>query len=205
MSEAFEIKHVHDVYAQISDSFDGTRHKMWPRVHKWQSRLPDKSRVADIGCGNGKNMQFERLKYRGCDMCPGLLEVCRTKGLDVCHGNVLEIPFETESFDAVMCIAVLHHLSTPERRREGIIELLRICRSGGTVLISVWAFEQDSTSRRVVTQPEMMMPWKGGDVDQYRYYHMFQRDELEALFVGLSCEIKIYYEASNWYVEVIKL
>ena len=205
MAEAFEIKHVHDVYTQISDSFDVTRHSMWPRVYKWQSSLPDSSLVADIGCGNGKNMKFERLTYQGCDMCPELLELCQTKGLNVSHGNVLEIPFETESFDAVMCIAVLHHLSTMERRRQGITELLRICRPGGTILISVWAFEQDSKSRRSVTQSEMMIPWKGGNADYLRYYHMFQKSELEALFAGLACEIKIYYEASNWYVEVTKI
>ena len=43
-----------------------------------------------------------------------------------------------------MCIAVLHHLSTPERRLAGLRELVRIIRPGGLVLVYVWALEQEA-------------------------------------------------------------
>lgn len=42
-----------------------------------------------------------------------------------------------------ICIAVLHHLSTTERRLEGLRELVRIVRPGGLVLVYVWALEQN--------------------------------------------------------------
>lgn len=42
-----------------------------------------------------------------------------------------------------ICIAVIHHLSTADRRLAAIKELIRIIKPGGRVLISVWALEQD--------------------------------------------------------------
>lgn len=49
----------------------------------------------------------------------------------------------SEAFDVCLCIAVLHHLSTTERRLEGLRELVRIVRPGGLVLVYVWALEQN--------------------------------------------------------------
>ena len=43
-----------------------------------------------------------------------------------------------------LCIAVLHHLSTAERRLSGLRELVRITRPGGLVLVYVWALEQEA-------------------------------------------------------------
>lgn len=42
-----------------------------------------------------------------------------------------------------LCIAVLHHLSTAERRLAGLRELVRVTRPGGLVLVYVWALEQE--------------------------------------------------------------
>lgn len=200
MGEDFETRHVHEIYTQISHSFDTTRHTMWPQVHTWQSNLPDGTHVAEIGCGNGKNMTLPHLDYTGCDPCPTFVNICQSKGLNVTVGNIMDLPFTDSAFDAVMCIAVLHHLSTPERRQRGIDELLRICKPGGHLLISVWALKQDSTSRRQITEPDMLIPWQTQSLS--RYYHMFEQPELEDLFVG--CEVKTYYAASNWFAEVIK-
>ena len=44
--------------------------------------------------------------------------------------------------DFAICIAVIHHFSSHERRLEACNELLRIVIPGGKVLIFVWAFEQ---------------------------------------------------------------
>ena len=57
--------------------------------------------------------------------------------------DCLELPFKAAVFDSVVSIAMVHHLSTVERRVKAIEELCRITRSGGTLLVYVWAFEQD--------------------------------------------------------------
>jgi len=46
-------------------------------------------------------------------MSEGLLDICREKkNAEVVKSNCLTLPFKDESFDAGICIAVLHHLST---------------------------------------------------------------------------------------------
>jgi tRNA (uracil-5-)-methyltransferase TRM9 len=45
--------------------------------------------------------------------------------------------------DFAISIAVVHHFSTPDRRREAINEILRTVKEGGEVMIYVWALEQE--------------------------------------------------------------
>ena len=54
----------------------------------------------------------------------------------------LSLPYKDDSFDAVMSIAVIHHIATTERRVRAIRELARILRVGGRIIISVWSMEQ---------------------------------------------------------------
>lgn len=57
--------------------------------------------------------------------------------------NFYSIYYRSDAFDVSLCIAVLHHLSTAERRLAGLRELVRITRPGGLVLVYVWALEQE--------------------------------------------------------------
>ena len=54
----------------------------------------------------------------------------------------LSLPFRDESLDAVLSVAVIHHIATAERRVRALRELARVIRVGGKVMISVWAMEQ---------------------------------------------------------------
>lgn len=47
-----------------------------------------------------------------------------------------------------MCIAVIHHLSTLDRRKRAIFEISRILRTNGKALIYVWAKEQSKDSMK---------------------------------------------------------
>lgn len=57
------------------------------------------------------------------------------------QADILALPFHSSSFDAVMSIAVIHHLTTPARRIQALSELCRISRDGGVALVSAWARE----------------------------------------------------------------
>ena len=55
----------------------------------------------------------------------------------------LSLPMRSDSVDAVISIAVVHHFSTDSLRVQAISEMYRILRVGGKVLVLVWAYEQE--------------------------------------------------------------
>lgn len=58
------------------------------------------------------------------------------------RGDALALPIRSKSVDAAISIAVIHHMSTEERRRRAIEEIVRVLRPGGTALVTVWAMDQ---------------------------------------------------------------
>ena len=78
----------------------------------------------------------------GSDICPELVAIAKGHGHDVIVGDCLSLPYRNGVFDAVICIAVIHHLSTEERRIQAIEEMARILRPDGLILVYVWAMEQ---------------------------------------------------------------
>ena len=58
------------------------------------------------------------------------------------RSQVLRLPLRSNAFDAVICIAVMHHLSTRERRVKCLEELRRVVAVGGEVYVQAWALEQ---------------------------------------------------------------
>ena len=51
-------------------------------------------------------------------------------GFEAFVGDGLLVPFRNDSFDLVISIAVLHHISTQERRLQAISECVRVCKPG---------------------------------------------------------------------------
>ncbi|GAB1601684.1 DNA repair alkB homolog 8-like [Argonauta hians] len=139
-----EVTHVHQVYDEIADHFNRTRHSPWPKVSEFLRSLPEGALVADIGCGNGKYFGVNPSLYQiGADRSENLVSICKGRDCEVFVGDVLAVPLRSNTFDASICIAVIHHLSTNERRLQAVKELVRVLCPGGLALIQVWAFEQE--------------------------------------------------------------
>ena len=147
MANELEKTHVHTVYNEIADHFSETRHKPWPKVLEFinsYNQIPNV--LIDVGCGNGKYLgHHTNMIQLGCDYSPGLLSICRKKNFEGIRCDCLAIPFRDEIANVCICIAVIHHLSTEERRKRAICEIARILKSDGTsrALIYAWAKEQD--------------------------------------------------------------
>uniref|UniRef100_A0A6C0L3J0 Methyltransferase type 11 domain-containing protein n=1 Tax=viral metagenome TaxID=1070528 RepID=A0A6C0L3J0_9ZZZZ len=192
---------VKDVYNAIAKEFDNSRYRPWSCVESFLDKVPKHSIIGDIGCGNGKNMLYRKdCRNYGCDFSKELVKICLKKNLDVIEGDILNIPFQENSFDYTICIAVLHHLSTKENRIRAIQELKRITKKGGEILLLVWAFEQEPDSRRQFVQQDNWINWKDkkGVLLGKRYYHVFKETELENL-IDDSMKIKTsFYERGNW-------
>ena len=174
-----ENKYVYEVYNSISNEFDNTRQYPWPVVKTFMNNLKPNSFVCDVGSGNGKNMFRNDLIYTSTDLSEKMCELSANKS-DCIQSNILSLPFKDNTFDAVLCIACVHHLSTNSRRKKAIDECYRILRPNGKMIISVWANSD-----------------KYGEGDQYikwnnhetrRFYHLFSSDELQNM-CSFDCEI----------------
>lgn len=73
--------------------------------------------------------------------------------------DTLELPYRSGVFDFVLSIAVIHHLTTPERRKDSIKELIRILRPGGELLVFVWALEQKGRRAFDPNEQDVLVPW----------------------------------------------
>ena len=201
---------IREVYNNIAYDFDNTRHKVWDVVENFINSLNAECLVGDIGCGNGKNMYLSRkdIKFKGMDYSPEFVKICKDKQLDVIEGNILDIPFENDTFDNVICIAVIHHLEKKTDRIKAIEELIRITKKGGKILVYVWAFTQPEKSKRKFNTHDEMVPYKkiNGEI-YYRYYHLYDNGELEEEVKSTNININIInvgYDYGNHYVIIEK-
>lgn len=207
----FEQLYVHQVYEEIAKPFHESRFCQWDAVRHFLDKIPSGSIVLDNGCGNGKYLQYRPdCIFIGSDMCQGLLNVASKKA-DVVQANGLHLPFRENSFDAILCIAVFHHLSNEERRIQFRNELLRVLKPNGKCLITVWAYGQ--THKRVRhwnVQPngDAMIPWKdkNGTLLSLRYYHLFTQASFESYFKHPTIKIlSHHFEYDNWCLVLQKI
>eukprot|EP00934_Nitzschia_sp_Nitz4_P006164 Nitzschia sp. Nitz4//scaffold38_size140716//310//2943//NITZ4_003123-RA/size140716-processed-gene-0.50-mRNA-1//-1//CDS//3329550006//6154//frame0 len=160
-----ERDHVHAVYDAIATQWHHTR---------------------DCGCGDGKYFPaiIEAGSYViGTDISRPLLETAFLRDEDLGSGTTpdlrrvsadrqhlrnrpavavadcMSVPLRSKSCDAAICIAVMHHLSTKERRIRCIEELARVVRVGGMINIQAWAMEQDQSSRRRFAGTDVFVPF----------------------------------------------
>ena len=212
---AFEAEHVHRVYDAIAHHFSSTRYKAWPKVRSFVEGLQKGSFLVDVGCGNGKNLCLSNHVWSvGCDRSSKLIHIAAGQRLEGLISDALRVPFQSNSFDAVLSIAVVHHFTTVERRSSAITELLRLVKpSSGLVLIYVWAKEQPrerGAGSDVLIKWEMHNVFDISESVYHRYYHLFSKGELEQLCSGVTLngyEVKIedsYYDKENWCVVLSK-
>lgn len=145
IGQQLEKSYVRDTYDFIADEFSGTRYKKWPRVEQFLSSLQPGSLLLDIGCGNGKYLDQKNSYNLGCDISRNLLTICRTRGFEVVSCDMMRLPFKRNQFDAIICIAALHHIATAKRRLECLTKMVELLsnRQGNRLLIQVWSYEQE--------------------------------------------------------------
>lgn len=120
-------------------------------------------KVLEIACGTGRFMTFVRdnlpldTEYTAIDLSPFYLDAARDndqywrktrkseeerKGLKwdalparLVQGKAESLPFDDESFDAVLCVFLFHELPGEVRER-AVAEMARVLRPGGTVVLT---------------------------------------------------------------------
>lgn len=99
-------------------------------VRTYLGALAPQTRVLDAGCGEGILVEefSNRLAIEGVDPNYASTHVRR--------GSLLELPYPDGSFDRVLCLDVLEHLTYEEQPR-ALDELRRVLTANGELLVSV--------------------------------------------------------------------
>ena len=103
--------------------------------------------VLDAPCGYGRFFPLYKhfgMPTTGVDLNLDMTQLARQMSpwlnrQQILHGDVLNLPFASETFDIVICIRLLHHTFHESERRQLFMELARV--SHRYVLISYYHFD----------------------------------------------------------------
>ena len=105
-------------------------------LEKW---IKPGCRCLDVGCGDGRTagiwLTNRGCDYTGADVSASAVQLARNEGLEaIVIGADGRLPFESDSFDAAVCIEVLEHMFAPQA---ALSEVRRVLRPHGTLLVTV--------------------------------------------------------------------
>lgn len=105
-----------------------------------KNKKKDQLNILNIGAATGKTSELlsafgnvTSLEYDK-DCCEFTNQVLN---LNIIHGSILELPFGAEEFDLVCAFDVIEHV---EDDLLSALEMKRVCKTGGTIVVSVPAF-----------------------------------------------------------------
>jgi len=195
-------------YNKISQRFDSTRDYLPNDIKDLGQYINQGERVLDIGCGNGRLSQLISAEnYIGIDISDKLIEIAKKKYPDkrFVLSEPLKFPFENQSFDIAICLAVLHHIPSKQSRAEFLKEIKRILKPNGKLILTVWDLQSSKKAIKLflkytllklvgktkVDFKDIFYPWKNSKGEEItdRYIHIFSLKELQKLVEQADFEI----------------
>jgi SAM-dependent methyltransferase len=99
------------------------------------------TRLLDVGGGTGNYaaaLRDDGWKPVVCDRSPDMLARAAAKGLETVECDAQQLPFADASFDAVICVSMLHHV---DDRSRALTEQRRVLRPGGRGALMLYTRE----------------------------------------------------------------
>jgi SAM-dependent methyltransferase len=112
-------------------------HYIRKRVKYIKRHFEGRRKILDVGCGTGllaQELGKEGFDIYGLDISQEMLKLAapRLSGKIVC-ATAGKIPFPSENFDGVICVATMHHIHSVFR--DALREMARVLKTGGRLLI----------------------------------------------------------------------
>lgn len=114
--------------------------------------------VLDVGCGTG-TLALEVARRVGragrvCGIDPGAEQIERARAkaaqrhlpIEFEVGVIEQLPFPDQAFDVVFSTLMMHHLPAP-LKRQGLVEIARVLKGGGRLIIADFTRKQDRTGQ----------------------------------------------------------
>lgn len=158
-------------------------------LRKWAKTLAPGAKILDVGAASGGNSSM--LENMGFEVvCIELSEVgfrlCREKGLKVIQADARELPFENDTYDAIICLDVLEHID-----EDFVVtsELHRVLKRNGNFLVSV---------------PEDMSMWSMHDVS-VSHVRRYSKEEMRILLQNAKLEIEEMWSSNYILKPIVRL
>lgn len=94
------------------------------------------NRILDAGCGRGWFLDEAAKRgweVFGSEYSPKAVELCRSRGIKMHAGSLVEEAFDTGAFDVITSFEVLEHMNTPNREMQ---LFHRFLRKGGLLYVT---------------------------------------------------------------------
>jgi SAM-dependent methyltransferase len=159
-----------------------------PRFLSWLG-LPAGQRWLDVGCGTGALCAAVAdlcapAALAGVEPSEGFLKAARQHlgaRATLRSGNAAAIPFEDDSFDAVVSGLVLNFVPDPGA---ALAEMARVARSGGTVAAYVWDYAAGMQLMRFFWDAAVALDSGAARLDEGPRFPLCRPEALAPLFSG---------------------
>ncbi len=204
------------LYDELATDFSNSRAypwKGWGKVKEYvESNFTESVSVLDLGCGNGRFLQFlidQKINFAdfvGIDSSDELLKIAKERYSDNAEFIFadLETDWETKiieeiqdpvRYDVIVLFGVMHHISSFEKR----VEILRKARSklkeNGVIMVTYWQFgsyPRFTDKAENLGNNDYMLSFNGES--GARFCHFTDEREAEKIEEDSNCElISSYY------------
>ena len=144
-----------------------------------------KGKVVDFGSGSGRNLlklkKSEKREIYFIDFSEEMLKRAKERAkqlgikIKIKVSPLEKTDFQDNFFDAAICVAVIHCIETPNKRKNALKELFRILKPKAKAEIEVW--NKDSGRFKKVPK-EKFIAWRDKGK---RYYYFYDEKELKEL------------------------
>lgn len=154
--------------------------------------------VLELGCGNGKTaagiLQQEVKELVGIDFAKTAVKECQKrfdqkKNARFLEGNIVDLPFKKESFDAAVSYHTLGHLLEKDRLK-AIKEIKRVLKKKGRVYFEDFGLGDLRETKGKTVEKNTVE--RGNGIT----YHYFTNNDLKKLFTGWK-KIQLTRETSR--------
>lgn len=184
-----------EIWEKIAPSWHSFRQKPFPDIINKLAKEWKPGKLLDIGCGNARNLiPFIKNKFTctGIDFSKNMIsfakELLNKNNIKakLIQAPSTKIPFKPNTFDYIISVAMIHHLTKKERQKT-LNEIKRTLKPNGKALITVWNKWQ---SRFILSKKNIYIPWKIKQEIHQRYYYLYNYFELKNQLIKTGFKIE---------------
>lgn len=154
-------------------------------------------KILDLGCGYGKhsiylsqnnfNVTSIDINKHAIEWLKGYLDTNSISNINVIKASIMNLPFEKDYFDGIICSSVIHHQGI-QGIKNSIEEMYRVLKKNGHILANFISTEDDSFGIGEEIEKNTFVGSREGEEDIPHYYTDI--NELKELFKKFK-EVKI--------------